>query len=79
MNLEATQRPAAHLKRCRSFDQYSSFDECDRTFAAHGIQAHGDTFTGGADNGGYFAVRQGYIDEYAFGFGYPITQGKIGQ
>ena len=37
-------------KRCRSFDQYSSFDECDRTFATHGIQAHGDTFSGGADN-----------------------------
>ena len=29
-----------------SFDQYSSFDEFDRTFAAHGIQADGDTFAG---------------------------------
>ena len=37
-------------KRCRTFDQYSSFDECDRTFAAHGIQAYGDTFSGGADD-----------------------------
>jgi hypothetical protein len=33
-------------ERRRSFDQYSSFDECDRTFAAHGIQAHRDAFTG---------------------------------
>lgn len=32
-------------KRCGPFDQYSSFDECDRTFAAHGIQADGDAFT----------------------------------
>ena len=33
-------------ERCWSFDQYSSFDECDRTFAAHGIQADRDAFTG---------------------------------
>jgi hypothetical protein len=39
-------RTAHVLERCRSFDQYSSFDECDRTCAAHGIQADGDTFSG---------------------------------
>jgi hypothetical protein len=44
----ATTRSAS--KRCGSLDQYSSFDECDRTFAAHGIQADGDTFTSGAHN-----------------------------
>ena len=56
--LHGTRKPrlAGILKRCRSFNQYSSFDECDRTFAAHGIQADGDTFSGGTNNGGYFAV-----------------------
>jgi hypothetical protein len=38
--------PRLASKRCGSFEQYSSFDECDRTFAAHGIQADGDAFTG---------------------------------
>jgi len=37
--------PRIALKRYGSFDQYSSFDECDRTFAAHGIQADRDAFT----------------------------------
>src|SRR5262244_1942610 len=36
MNLE-TQASAHSLERCRSFDQYSSSDECDRTFATHGV------------------------------------------
>ena len=50
MNLAATHRHASSRQRRRSLDQYSSFDECDRTFAAHGIQADGDTFTSGAHN-----------------------------
>src|SRR6185436_10871663 len=77
MNLEPGPRPAS--KRCRSFDQYSSFDECDRTFAAHGIQADRDAFTGRTDNGGYFAVGKWNIDKDAFRFRNPITQRKIGQ
>ena len=76
-DLEPRERPTS--ERCRSFNQYSSFDECDRTFAAHGIQADGDALTSGADNGGYFAVGQGDIDEHTLGFRYPITQGKISQ
>jgi len=44
-HLEATTAGYIPLKSCRTFNQYSSFDECDRTFAAHGIQAHGDAFT----------------------------------
>src|ERR1041385_3802920 len=66
-------------ERCWSFDQYSSFDECDRTFAAHGIQADRDAFTGGAHNRGDFAVGQGNIDEYALGFRDAVTHGKVGQ
>lgn len=48
--LKPLKRRAHQLKRCRSFDQYSSFDEGDRTFAAHGIQADSDAFTGRADD-----------------------------
>lgn len=44
-------------ERSGPFDQYSSFDECDRTFAAHGIQADCDTFAGRANNGGNFSMR----------------------
>ena len=66
-------------ERRRALDQYSSFDECDRTFAAHGIQAHRDAFTGGAHNGGDFAVRKRNIDEHAFRFGDAVTNGKIFQ
>ena len=77
MNLEPGPRPAS--KRCWSFDQYSSFDECDRTFAAHGIQADRDALTGGTHDGGYFAVRKGNIDEHALRFGDAVTHGKVGQ
>src|SRR5262249_10259932 len=66
-------------KRCWSFDQYSSFDECDRTFATHGIQADRDAFTGGAHDGGYFAVREGNIDEHALWFRDAVTHGKVDQ
>ena len=78
MDLHATKR-RVESKRCGSFEQYSSFDECDRTCPAHGIQADGDAFTSGADDGGYFAVWQRDIDEYALGFGNPVTHGKIGE
>src|SRR6185503_7282288 len=70
---------ARKLKRSRPFDQYSSFDESDRTCAAHGVQADGHALTSRADDGGYFAVGQGDVDEHAFGFGDAVTHGKIGQ
>jgi hypothetical protein len=34
------------LQRSRSFEQYSSSDEGDRTFAAHGVQADSHTLAG---------------------------------
>src|SRR5688572_33153181 len=75
--LEAT--AGAKLQRGRSFDQYSSFDESDRTCAAHGIQADGHALTSRADDGGYFAMGQGDIYKHAFGFGNAVTDRKIGQ
>jgi len=63
----------------RPFDQNSSFDEFDGTFAPHCVQAHGNAFASGAYNGSNFAVGKRNVDKNALWFGNPVSVRKLGK